>query len=142
MILTSCIYIGLIVISHSTYFSFRLVSTSLESGFSTPILDTAIAERIRSRVFILTLKYRYVLFDKGQRMQVNSEPFLLDNKKYDIDLSIVVPAYNEVDRLPKMMDETLPVLLSLSFLNSITLVLAKKNKGRETFQKGRNTYCK
>jgi hypothetical protein len=75
-------------------------------------------------------------------MQVNSEPFLLDNKKYDIDLSIVVPAYNEVDRLPKMMDETLPVLLSLSFLNSITLVLAKKNKGRETFQKGRNTYCK
>ena len=32
--------------------------------------------------------------------------------------------------------------LFLSFLNSITLVLAKKNKGRETFQKGRNTYCK
>jgi len=50
-------------------------------------------------------------------MQVNSEPFLLDNKKYDIDLSIVVPAYNEVNRLPTMMDETLPVFLSLSFFS-------------------------
>ena len=52
---------------------------------------------------------RYVLFDKGQKFQIKSDPFLLDNKKYDIDLSIVVPAYNEVQRLPKMMNETLPV---------------------------------
>ena len=52
---------------------------------------------------------RYVLFDKGQKIQIKSDPFLLDNKKYDIDLSIVVPAYNEVQRLPKMMNETLPV---------------------------------
>jgi hypothetical protein len=52
---------------------------------------------------------RYVLFDKGQKLQIKSDPFLLDNKKYDIDLSIVVPAYNEVQRLPKMMNETLPV---------------------------------
>ena len=51
-------------------------------------------------------------------MSINSEPFLLDNKKYDIDLSIVVPAYNEVQRLPTMMKETLPVkipLFSLTF---------------------------
>lgn len=53
--------------------------------------------------------FRYVIFDKGQKLQIKSEPFLLDNKKYDIDLSIVVPAYNEVQRLPKMMNETLPV---------------------------------
>ena len=52
---------------------------------------------------------RYALFDKGKEMQITSEPFLLDNKKYDIDLSIVVPAYNEVQRLPTMMNETLPV---------------------------------
>ena len=56
---------------------------------------------------------RYVLFDKGQKLQIKSDPFLLDNKKYDIDLSIVVPAYNEVQRLPKMMNETLPVTSQL-----------------------------
>jgi len=39
---------------------------------------------------------RYVLFDKGEKKEIKSEPFLLHNKKYDIDLTIVVPAYNEV----------------------------------------------
>jgi glycosyltransferase involved in cell wall biosynthesis len=50
---------------------------------------------------------------------------LLDNKKYDIDLSIVVPAYNEVQRLPKMMNETLPVTPQLGFKS--LLVFARED---------------
>jgi dolichyl-phosphate beta-glucosyltransferase len=35
---------------------------------------------------------------------------LLDNKKYDVDLTLVVPAYNEEKRLPTMMKDTMPYL--------------------------------
>jgi hypothetical protein len=46
----------------------------------------------------------YVLFEKGQRVEPKGmQPYLLDNKKYDIGLSLIVPAYNEVNRLPKML---------------------------------------
>jgi hypothetical protein len=38
----------------------------------------------------------YVLFERGQRIDAkNMTPYLLDGKKYDVDLSFVVPAYNE-----------------------------------------------
>jgi hypothetical protein len=57
-----------------------------------------------------------LLFDKGSKLEIKSDtsPFLLDNKKYDIDLSIIFPAYNEVQRLPKTMNETLPVYHHIS----------------------------
>ena len=35
---------------------------------------------------------------------------MLDNKKYDVDLTLVVPAYNEEKRLPTMMKDTMPYL--------------------------------
>jgi dolichyl-phosphate beta-glucosyltransferase len=54
----------------------------------------------------------YVLFEKGQRIDAkNMIPYLLDDKKYDVDLSFVVPAYNEEKRLPVMMKDTMPYLL-------------------------------
>jgi dolichyl-phosphate beta-glucosyltransferase len=34
----------------------------------------------------------------------------LDSTKYDVDLSFVVPAYNEEKRLPVMMKDTMPYL--------------------------------
>ncbi len=54
----------------------------------------------------------YVLFEKGEAVEPKGvKPYLLDNKKYDVDLSLIVPAYNEVNRLPKMLTEdTLPYL--------------------------------
>jgi NAD(P)-dependent dehydrogenase (short-subunit alcohol dehydrogenase family) len=40
----------------------------------------------------------YVLFERGQRIEAKGiTPYLLDNKKYDVDLTLVVPAYNEAD---------------------------------------------
>lgn len=36
-------------------------------------------------------------------------PYLLDTKTFDVDISIVVPAYNEEARLPVMMKDTLEV---------------------------------
>ena len=53
----------------------------------------------------------YVLFEEGRRIEAKGiKPYLLDNKKYDFDLSIVVPAYNEERRLPVMMRDTIPYL--------------------------------
>ena len=53
----------------------------------------------------------YVLFEKGSRIEAKGiTPYLLDTKKYDVDLTLVVPAYNEEKRLPTMMKETLPYL--------------------------------
>lgn len=53
----------------------------------------------------------YVLFERGQRVEAkNITPYLLETTKYDIDLSFVIPAYNEEKRLPVMMKETMPYL--------------------------------
>ena len=52
----------------------------------------------------------YVLFEKGQRIEPKGSPFLLDSNKYNVDLSFVVPDYNEELRLPAMMKDTLPYL--------------------------------
>ena len=39
-----------------------------------------------------------------------NQPYLIDSTdSNDFDLSIVVPAYNEDQRLPKMMEETVEV---------------------------------
>ena len=50
-----------------------------------------------------------MLFENGKQVEVKAEPNLLDSKQYDFDLTIVVPAYNEEERLPTMMKDTLPV---------------------------------
>jgi len=54
---------------------------------------------------------RYVLFEDGKQKQTKAgeQPDLLSSKKAEFDLTIVVPAYNEENRLPTMMKETLPV---------------------------------
>ena len=61
-------------------------------------------------------RYRYrnqtkdfKLFDNGKPLAVGSKPFLLDEltKEAIFDLTLVVPAYNEEQRLPTMMKETL-----------------------------------
>lgn len=46
-------------------------------------------------------------------------PYLLDNINYDVDLSIVVPAYNEESRLPIMMKDTVEVR-KIEFINNDT----------------------
>lgn len=51
----------------------------------------------------------YVIFEKGKQLESQTSPNLLDSKKYDIDLTIVVPAYNEESRLPVMMKDTIAV---------------------------------
>lgn len=50
------------------------------------------------------------MFENGKSMPI-SEPFLLKelDKESEYDLSIVVPAYNEEQRLPLMMEETVEV---------------------------------
>lgn len=50
-----------------------------------------------------------MLYEEGKLIQVEA-PYLLDNQEYDIDLSLVVPAYNEEARLPTMMKETVDYL--------------------------------
>lgn len=63
---------------------------------------------------------------------------MLDNKKYDIDLSIVVPAYNEVQRLPKMMNETLPYLQAKTkegrLFKKVEIILVNDGSKDETSQ--------
>lgn len=64
-------------------------------------------------------RYRYRIRGKGVRLFENGElvqqaptPLLLDDqfKELDVDISIVVPAYNEDQRLPTMMTETIDYL--------------------------------
>lgn len=50
-----------------------------------------------------------MIYENGKQVKVDI-PYLLDNKAYDIDLSIVVPAFNEENRLPTMMKDTLTVI--------------------------------
>lgn len=40
----------------------------------------------------------------GEKIEGKMLPYLLDDNKYEVDLSIVVPAYNEVNRLPTMLN--------------------------------------
>lgn len=56
------------------------------------------------------LLHRYIMIEDGKAITL-SEPFLLQDlgKEAPYDLSLVVPAYNEEQRLPKMMDETVEV---------------------------------
>ncbi len=54
----------------------------------------------------------YVLIEEGKEVEAPAKAFLLD-PAYDnskIDLSIVIPAYNEQDRLPHTMTKTLEYL--------------------------------
>ena len=51
---------------------------------------------------------RIVLYENGKAIPHES-PYLLSDKQFDIDLSIVVPSYNEDQRLPTMMKDTLKV---------------------------------
>ena len=51
-----------------------------------------------------------MLFENGKQIEVKGgDVNLLDSKRYDFDLTIVVPAYNEESRLPTMMKETVEV---------------------------------
>lgn len=52
-----------------------------------------------------------MIFEKGKQLESQTGPNLLDSKKYDIDLTIVVPAYNEESRLPVMMKDTIAVTI-------------------------------
>ena len=75
----------------------------------TLISDTETRKRSKSRWQVPNYRYRYVLFEKGKQIDIKVLPYLLDDNKYDVDLSIIVPAYNEEARLPTMLNETLPV---------------------------------
>ena len=75
----------------------------------TLISDTETRKRSKSRWQVPNYLNRYVLFEKGKQIDIKVLPYLLDDNKYDVDLSIIVPAYNEEARLPTMLNETLPV---------------------------------
>lgn len=68
-----------------------------------------------------------MIVDNGKEVKV-TEPLLLKDNKDKFDLTLVVPAYNEENRLPKMMLETTEVYLRN---NSIILQYLKKE-----YQKG------
>ena len=65
--------------------------------------------------------FRIELYDNGKQITVDI-PYLLDNKDYDIDVSIVVPSYNEQTRLPPMMKETLDVSSREKILQPTTTI--------------------
>jgi dolichyl-phosphate beta-glucosyltransferase len=52
------------------------------------------------------------MFENGDLLKQIPTPLLLDDqfKELDVDLTIVVPAYNEDQRLPTMMTETIDYL--------------------------------
>jgi hypothetical protein len=54
------------------------------------------------------------MYENGKILEIK-EPYLLQNtdKEAPYDISFVVPAYNEFNRLPKMMNETIEVRLFL-----------------------------
>ena len=69
------------------------------------------------------------MIEKGKDVKVE-KAYLLENQKENehYDLTLVVPAFNEEKRLPKMMKETVEV--RLVYLVDNTLVPGKRaNKG-------------
>lgn len=64
--------------------------------------------KIFTRTSYLFRCYRILLYNDGKQIEVET-PYLLDTKTFDVDISIVVPAYNEEARLPVMMKDTLEV---------------------------------
>ena len=71
-------------------------------------LDTETEAKSKS-ILLSNYCFRYEIYENGKKIE-QSEPFLIATKAWDIDLSIVVPAYNEESRLPKMMTETTEVI--------------------------------
>jgi hypothetical protein len=55
-----------------------------------------------------------VLYDNGKKIEVETPYLLNTDQSFDVDISIIVPAYNEENRLPTMMTETIEVLFHLS----------------------------
>lgn len=76
------------------------------------------------------------LYDDGKKVDIPT-PYLLEQKNFDIDISIVVPAYNEEQRLPTMMTETLEVrkikFISFKINNQIVISTFKKRLKREDY---------
>ena len=61
------------------------------------------------------MSFRYILFEDGKQMKTE-KPTLIESvphSKSDVDLTLVIPAYNEENRLPKMMTETIEVKLGI-----------------------------
>lgn len=52
----------------------------------------------------------YTLYENGKKISFNS-PLLLEqmDKRSEFDLTLVIPAYNEENRLPTMMNDTIKV---------------------------------
>ena len=50
------------------------------------------------------------MYENGKEVELK-EPFLLQNTDREVpyDISLIVPAFNEETRLPKMMKETIEV---------------------------------
>jgi hypothetical protein len=62
-----------------------------------------------------------LFIENGEIKKFYTEPILTQSKdESSYDLTIIVPAYNEFDRLPKMMTETLQV--SHPYLNPLLVL--------------------
>jgi hypothetical protein len=79
---------------------------------------------------------RILIYENGKEIKIDA-PFLLDNRSYDVDLSIVVPAYNEEARLPVMMKDTLAVRTNYE---STFAVFGEETSRRQDVEESRASY--
>jgi hypothetical protein len=105
-------------LSQSNFDINRHLCITLSYGSSIRISDIETEERSKSKLIIIIFNlifnpefHRYIMYENGKIIDLK-DPFLLSNtdKEVTYDISIVVPAYNEFNRMPKMMSETLNVI--------------------------------
>jgi hypothetical protein len=96
----------------------RLCFWLSSDGLWTPISDTGTEASTKSNSHITYTLIRYSIYENGKTISIPDKPYLLEDKDFGVDISIVVPAYNEEARLPTMMTDTLKVSDCFIALNS------------------------
>lgn len=73
--------------------------------------------------------YRKLTIQEGKREVDLNVPYLLEYDECKVDLSIVIPCYNESKRFPRTFDETYAYIKRLKNEKSITVEMVLVNDG-------------
>jgi len=73
--------------------------------------------------------YRNLTIQEGNNEVDLNAPYLLEYDECKVDLSIVVPCYNETKRFPRTFDETYTYIKRLKKEKNITVEMVLVNDG-------------
>lgn len=73
--------------------------------------------------------YRVITIQEGKHQSTPQQPLLFEHMQCDVDLTIVVPCYNESKRFPRTFDETYNYIAGLKKRKNIVVEMVLVNDG-------------